>query len=630
MTSDEETRDSGLNPRRKKRRVPAPRKKGGGENPSGSRVPPRRVPAPRETEGEPAAAEATPASPDDQAAAQQAAAQQAAAKQAAAQQAAAKQAAAKQAAAQQAAAKQAAAKQAAAQAAAQASTPGTPGKPAAATPPTGRAPARGGKRKVPRRKTTRRGAPSPAQVAGRSAEENDFQPAAAEKSKLPLVLGIGIPVVIVIIGVAFWSGSDDTETIETPVVVETPKVDLKKQREDEAREMLARVEETNAKDPGDRLSAAYRLEAMSVDFRGTEAGQEAGTLRATLIETWRSEVDQAWNSLKGDVRGSFQSGDFAGAVQLLAQLPRVFEGAEEILESSFETELSNLRHDAKEQLHYKQRLDELSLKAGKYAKKGYDDIAIAIINALDDRVEDEAPDVWKLKEDLVKQVQRDGLAMLIEQEGVAEAELAEARRLEAEQKKAERAERWLELRDSVPWSKKLAASNLYNWIVSSDRQLLGSGQQGNWRVLEREGQAHLIGDNRSGGDMFLGLFSNHWEDYVCHFEVNIREGALRISPRTNSRGGAVGDQTSPMLELGDDFPSNRWVSCILEVHEAEVVLRYGDSGTEIRLDPETTRLPAAGGFVFYIADGARLELRDIRVKLVSDRRGGGIWARRGS
>ena len=141
------------------------------------------------------------------------------------------------------------------------------------------------------------------------------------------------------------------------------------------------------------------------------------------------------------------------------------------------------------------------------------------------------------------------------------------------------------------------------------------------------GDRRKAGDNRSGSDMFIGLFSNHWEDYVCHFEVNIRDGALRISPRTNSRGGGVGDQTSPMLELGDDFPLSRWVGVDLEVHGDQVMLRYGDSSDEISLDPETTRLPSTGGFVFFIADGTRLEIRDVRVKLVSDTRGGGIWAR---
>ena len=627
MTSDEETKDSGERRPRKKRRVPSPRTKGGAGASGGKRVPTRRAAARPDAESDaprsassPPPAEAPPADAQ-QAAAQQAAAQQAAAQQAAAQQAAAQKAAAQQAAAKQAAAKQAAAQQAAAKAAA--AQPPRPG-PTSATPPVAKrsgAPVRGGRGRPPRKRKAR---PVAAGTDAASLEDQETP----SKSPLPLILiGVAVLVVAVIVGVMMIPGSTPEVKEEETKVAKEPQVDPRQVREDQARETLNRTEQSNRKEPDDRLSAAMRFGSIAREYADTEAGKEAAALRATLLSTWRAEVDQSWHTLKGDVQSAFKSGDFAAAVQLLDTLPKVFDGAEVVLEASFENELDNLRIDAHQQYRYKQRLDELSAKAGKYARKGYDDIAIATIEALDERVEDEAPDVWKLKQDLVKQVQREGLAMLIEQEGEAEALIAEARRLEEEQKKAAREQRWRDMRESVAWSSKLAATNLYNWVVTSDRQLVGSGQAGNWRVLEREGTAVLLGDNRSGNDMFIGLFSNHWEDYVCHFEVNIRDGALRISPRTNSRGGGIGDQTSPMLELGDDFPRSRWVGVDLEVHGDQVVLRYGDSADEIALDPETTRLPSAGGFVFFIADGTRLEIRDVRVKLVSDTRGGGIWAR---
>jgi len=139
----------------------------------------------------------------------------------------------------------------------------------------------------------------------------------------------------------------------------------------------------------------------------------------------------------------------------------------------------------------------------------------------------------------------------------------------------------------------------------------------------------MVGDNRSGNDIFTGVFSNHWEDYVCEFELSLKTGSLRISPRSQSRPGrgGISEQTSPMLELGEDFPKNRWVKVTLEVHGDSVLLQHGDAGTELSLDPETTRLPATGGFVFWISDGTRLEIRDVRVKLVSDTRDGGIFAK---
>ena len=681
MTADDTTEDSGAP---KKRRVPTPRKSGGGE--AGGRVPARRVPgkrvpgrpqstpevsdpaagkpqvSPLESTDSPVDSDAAKQAAAQQAAAKQAAAKQAAAKQAAAKQAAAKQAAAKQAAAKQAAAKQAAAQQAAAQQAAaqQAAAKQSAAKQAAAkqvaakqiaarkiaaqqsaaksaseeetveSAPrrrTGAPVGRGARGRAPRRKAqpqSRSPVSAKGQVGADPSMGDESQPS---RGRLPLIIGAVAVVAVLILVVIFNPFSEPELQVEPEPVVQEPQIDPQEQREEKARKAFARIEEENRKEPGDRYGAAHRYQWFASEYANTTVGQEASNLRAELLVNWRSAVDQQWLTLKGDIRGAFQSGEFQTAVQMLENLPPIFEGAEVVLESSFETELDNLRNDAQEQFRYKRRLDELSAKAGKYARKGYDDIAIATIEALDERVEEEAPDVWKLKQDLVKRIQREGLAMLIEQEGVVEAELAEARRLEEEQKKAEREQRWRDLRESVAWSNQLASTNLYNWVVTSDRQLVGSGQAGNWRVLERDGSAVLVGSNQTGGEMHIGLFSNHWEDYVCQFEVNIREGALRISPRTNSRGGAIGDQTSPQIELADEFPKSRWVKCTMEVHGDQASLKYGDDQTEIVLDPETTRLPSAGGFVFSIDDGTRLEMRDVRVKVISDTRDGGIWAR---
>ncbi|MDE0961034.1 MAG: hypothetical protein OSB09_09660, partial [Planctomycetota bacterium] len=537
-------------------------------------------------------------------------------------QAAAKQAAAKQAAAKQAAAKQAAAQQATARLTAAAEEETVESAPRRRKP--AAAPGRGARGRAPRRKV---GRPAVAASGGARFEPSADDQTQEARSPLPLILGAVAVVVVIILGVIFNPFSEPEPVVDPEPLVQEPQIDVKQLREDKAREAFARIEEENRKEPSDRYGAAHRYQWFSSEYSDTPVAQEAAQMRADLLTNWRIAVDQQWLTLKGDVRGAFESGEFQSAVQMLETLPPVFVGAEVVLESSFETELDNLRNDAQEQFRYKKRLDELAAKAGKYARKGYDDIALATIEALDEKVAEEAPEVWKLKQDLIKRIQREGLAMLIEQEGAIEEELAEVRRLEQEKKKAEREQRWRDLRESVVWSSQLAATNLYNWPITSDRQLVGSGQAGNWRVLEREGSAVLVGHNQTGGEMHIGLFTNHWEDYVCHFEVNIRDGALRISPRTNSREGAIGDQTSPMIELGDDFPKSRWVQCDLEVHGDEASLKFGDDRTEIRLDPETTRLPSAGGFVFYIDDGSRLEIRDVRIKLISDTRGGGIWAR---
>ena len=573
-----------------------------------------------------AAAQKAAAQKAAQQAAQQAAAQKAAAQKAAAQQ----QTAAPQQGAQQAAAQQQAAKKAAALKAAQQAAAGgqAVGASAAATVP-------GSVSKKPHRPLapTRKSRLKQTGVAGGPPPRGDGVAGAeskAESRKKFFIIGGSAVGVLVVVGLlAILMGGDPPPVPVEPSVDKEPVVDLKELREKEARLALERVEKSNAEDPTDWIGGANRLGGILNEYANTEAAREAGDLRQQLLNDWKTFAEQSWVSIKGDVRAAFASGEFDKAASILEKLPKVFEGADAVLTGAFVNDLDNLRKDAKEQLRYKKRLDELSNRAGNYARMGFEDIAIAIIDALPEKVEDEAPDVWRIKEELVKTIQREGLAMLLNREEAMEEELAEARRLEAERKKEERERRWRDLRDSVPWVSLLARSNLYNWVTSSDRQLLSRGQSALWRVVERDGLGVLVGDNRSGNDIYTGVFSNHWEDFVCQFEVSLKTGALRISPRSRSNPGtgALAEQTSPMLELGDDFPKNRWVKVTIEVHGESVVLRYGDAGTEMILDSETTRIPATGGLVFWIADGTRVELRDVRVKLVSDSRDGGIFAK---
>ena len=650
--SDDPAPGSGDPSTPKKRRVPPPRTKSTtAGSPGKRRVPAPRVPGapkPPDSEDPPVAQETAAADSvaQQQAAAQQAAAQQAAAQQAAVQQAAKQQAAKQQAAAQQAAVQQAAAQKTAAQQAAvqqaaqqmadkkaaalraarQVAAGAAPSAAAAASssPPT--APSKRGRPVAPTRKY---GAKKLASRAALTAVDGSDDTRTESKSRMPwFIIGGSAVVVLVVLGFIYM-GDDPPPVVETTQVVQLPKVDREEIRENQARAALDRVEKSNGEDPTDRIAAANRLAAILLEYANTEAAREAGMLREQLMNEWRFSAEQSWTTIKADVRTAFRDGEFETAAGLLDDLPKIFDGASSVLVGSFHSELRNLRKDAKEQFRYMKRLDELSNKAGLYARKGYEDIAIAIIEALPERVQDDAPDVWRMKEELVRTIQREGLSMLLGREEALELELAEARRLEAERKKAERELRWRDLRDSVPWTSLLARTNLYNWVTSSDRPLINSGQSPLWRVVERDGFGVMVGDNRSGNDIYTGVFSNHWEDYVCVFDLSLKTGTLRISPRSQSRPGRGGitEQTSPMLELGEDFPKNRWVKVTLEVHGDSVLLHHGDAGTELALDPETTRLPATGGFVFWISDGTRLEIRDVRVKLVSDTRAGGIFAK---
>jgi len=644
---------------KKKRRIPNPRKKSASGD-SVPRVPPRRV-APGKKPAAGSSAESSPPTSDGsvdasaaeeaaakQAAAQQAAAQQAAAKQEAARQAAAKQAAAKQAAAKQAAAKQAAAKQVAAKQAAaqqaaaqqaaaqQAAAKQAAAKQAAAqrasADTTNPASAKRTAAIPPRPGARRRGPPKRSAAPGRRAAprtpsvDEDGQPD-SKSSMMPWILG-GVAVVFVVVVAIIMMGEDPKkpEPVNPTVVKNEPTAQQQADiREERARNALDRAEKANAAAPTQRFESAARLQMVALEYANTAAGAKAGELRSQFLRSWNEEVSIAWNALQSDVLTAFSEARFEQAQRLLSELPPVFLGAADVLEGAFEQEIDRLRKDAHSQVRFKKRLDELSSKAGLYAIKGYEDIAIAVIEALPEKAEQDAPDVWRLKEELIQKIQREGLAMLIEQESAMEAELAEARRLEEERKQAERIRRWQEMRNSVAWKPLLGRFNLYNWIASSDKRL----EKPLWRVLDRNGTGVMLIDNRSGSDAYTGVYTNHWEDYVLEFELNLKVGSLRISPRTqtNAQMGLISNGTSPPLELGDDVPKNRWLTVTMEVNGDSVMLRYGDSGTELTLDPETTRLPPTGGFVFYAGDGTRLEIRDVRVKVVNDTREGGIFGK---
>ncbi|MDG2085146.1 MAG: hypothetical protein P8K66_09340, partial [Planctomycetota bacterium] len=380
---------------KKKRRVPAPRKKGVAPEGQAKKVPPRRK-APGKAPGKAGAAGVvgasqnpdTPEGGSQQAAAQQAAAQQAAAQQAAAKQAAAKQAAAKQAAAQQAAAKQAALQKAAAvqqaaakqealkraaaqqvaaqqaagqQAAGQQAAPTgkatgrapgkTPAKASGKAPSratrSGRAPARGASSdRAQPRKMAKTGRRQPVKGPLAAGDEDVVE----QSNSLPLILGgVGVVLVIVVIGVLMSGGDTPVE----PVVKKVAKAPVKSQkeiREESARKALDRVEKENAAEPGERFRCAARLRSVAMEYSNTSAGAEAGELRSTLLNTWRAEVGGAWSSLRSDVLIAFSEARFEQASRLLEELPPVFLGASQVLEGKFEQEIVLLKKDAKAQL----------------------------------------------------------------------------------------------------------------------------------------------------------------------------------------------------------------------------------------------------------------------------------------
>ena len=66
----------------------------------------------------------------------------------------------------------------------------------------------------------------------------------------------------------------------------------------------------------------------------------------------------------------------------------------------------------------------------------------------------------------------------------------------------------------------------------------------------------------------------------------------------------------------------RWTRITLEVNGESIVATIDGRSEPIVLDPDTTRIPATGGFVFFVGDGSHVELRNVRSKLINSTRDG--------
>lgn len=431
-------------------------------------------------------------------------------------------------------------------------------------------------------------------------------------------------VVVVVLAVVVLGGGKDP--VVDPSVADSgpvePQVDPRIQ---ESQDALERALAHQRSEPTDFEGIVEHFEYVTQNFAGLPAAKEAGDARAAVLDSWRTAVEEARRALEQKVTDHRIAHEYSAAISALDSPPEVFSGASSYFgdENPVFRWMEQQRRDLRVTANAYERLKELEEKAARYAE--HEDIATAILTVgFPDKYEEDAPTVWALQQETIASIERDGLQRWLEKERGAEAARAEAELLAKEEADRQRKERWQSLKGSVEWVPHLGRHNLYNWIANSDRLR----QDPLWRLIDREGVGVLIGDNSSGSDMYMGPFSNHWIDYVLEFDVKVRGGKLQLSPRTQLtqvRGfSAVGDQTSPMFQFSEEsgFPLDQWVTVHVEVNGDSMVANFEGAPEPIVLDPETTRSPETGGFLFWVEDGSRVEIRNVRSKLVNSSRDG--------
>ncbi len=435
----------------------------------------------------------------------------------------------------------------------------------------------------------------------------------SKSSSMGLWIGIAAAIVVVGVLVAVMSSPSEDPTPVVDVVPEAPPVDPKISASEKA---LARAKDYQKAEPAEYAEQVSMYEWVDLSFPGYPAGLEARKLGSEIKDQWRAEVNSKRSSMEEKIANHRTKHEYAEALSFLEEPAPVFEYADEYFgeENSVLAWIKNERKELKLLAEAYQRLRELELKAAKYAE--YEDIAIAILQAFPEKFEEDAIPVWTLKEETMARIRSDGLKMWLE--GVAASESArEAAEVAArEEEERQRRERWANLKDSVSWFPHLGKYNLYNWVASSDARR----QDPQWKLALRDEGPVLKGNNSGGSDMWIGPYTNHWRDYVLEFEMKLSEGALHLSPRTVVQQGFPSDESTRM-EFSEDtgIRKGRWTKVTLEVNGESVVAKI-DGGAPVTLDPETNRILRGGGFLFFVADGTRVELRGIQSKLINSTR----------
>ena len=84
----------------------------------------------------------------------------------------------------------------------------------------------------------------------------------------------------------------------------------------------------------------------------------------------------------------------------------------------------------------------------------------------------------------------------------------------------------------------------------------------------------------------------------------------------------MSDQTSPALEFSEDtgVRLSSWVKITVTVNGDRVEAQIAGRSEPLVLDPELTRLPTKGGFLFRLPSNSRAEIKNIRAKVVNTTR----------
>lgn len=428
-------------------------------------------------------------------------------------------------------------------------------------------------------------------------------------------------VAVLTLGGFLYLGGDPEPVPDETARVEIPQVDPRLEASKKALEQAIAYEKEN---PREFVEMIIQYDQIAEVFASLPPAVESAERKAAAVDAWRSAVDVARQQLSTDVDQLVAKLRYSEALAMLDSPDQVFQGADDFFSPDHPVLrwIGSRRKEVKILVTAQARLQELEGKAARYGE--HEEIALAILAAFPEKYETEAAPVWSLKQETLAQIKRDGLSRWIDTEQSAELDRVETARVQAVEEESRRAARWASLKDGKAWFPHLGRHNLYNWISTSD----AIRQEPQWRLTVREDQPLLIADNGYGNDMWIGPFTNHWKDYVLEFEMRLLRGEVSVSPRTTLTSGeyvrTIGDQTSPMFVFSEanGVAAGKWVRVTIEVNGTSLRADVAGRSEPLVLDPEESRIPELGGFIFWVPDGSQVELRGIQSKLINSTRDG--------
>lgn len=393
------------------------------------------------------------------------------------------------------------------------------------------------------------------------------------------------------------------------------------------RERLEKLRNRLADDPDSLLTVADQIEITLRDSR-MEAGVKAEY--RSFYEQLESQKKVRAHQLLEDARkrstALLQEGKYLLAHDVFRERPAVVLEVQEINQEWVLAE-QQAENYAKKGKYWAMIVE----KVHEWIKREEPEVALAILdeNIKASEYRGEFEIIWKEREELYAEIQQSAgqkIASIIELE---RKQVEEALALLRRQREEERRERWKFALEAVPWWPVISVSrDLENWLhgpmINQDKIGQPGVKHEVWEIEIVDGLPVLKADTADlQQEATIAQNGNRWQDWALEFEIRVTRGKARLEARARmGAGGWVLGKAERDIEFEAGKHSD-WTRVRLYVHGEQVRRFEFQDGEPVEVEsiPHVEE-QQTGGFRFVLDPDSACQIRDARVKLVSEIRRG--------